>query len=102
MSRDVEFNSLQDFLTELALDAQKVDDKQVRCCVATQPQNEGVSDVFVRAGFMVNGNRMHVAEKCGELWAGDRGEHHNAGELTAAIADTCRELGLELRGGEFV
>lgn len=101
MSRDVEFQALQDFLTELAVDAAKVDDKTVRCCVAHQQRNQGVADVFIRASFTVNNNRRHVAENVGELWAGGGGEHQ-AGEVMEAIEATCAELGLEVRGGEFV
>ena len=105
-SRDVDFTSPDGFLGDLALDREKVECNVVRIEVAVQQRNQGVCDVFLKAGFLVDGSRRQLIQGCGEAvvtrgdMAGDGME--NAAALLAELTAKIEHMGFQVREGGFV
>lgn len=102
MSRDVEFTSVEAFLADLDEDADLVADV-VRVEIVTQKQNEGVSDVFVRAGFVVGESRRQLVLHCGEEWKpSGGGGREQAEQVVAELTERVKQRNIEVRAGGFV
>ncbi len=92
------FSDMAEFLDEL----QKVETECVRITAKEQVINNGVSELHLRAGFLVGEELSELTECCGEILAGDASkasEQYEACE--AVINDVCKEQGVEVRGGEY-
>lgn len=96
----VQFNNLSDFLNDLRdLD---VDDSIVRCAVAEEPVNDGLTMVALIAGFRSGGEVYTLELVCGQNIAGDGQEGTGQAEaVRGELQSACDSLGLQLRGGEF-
>ena len=102
MSRDVEFSSVEAFLADLDEDADLIADV-VRVEIVTQKVNEGVSDVFVRAGFVVDSSRRQLVLHCGEEWKpSGGGGREQAEKVVSDLTKRVKERSIEVRAGGFV
>lgn len=103
MSRDVDFTDAESFVADMDADADRIDGGIVRVEIAMQAQNDGVSDVFVRAGFLVEGSRRQLVLNCGEHWKPRGGGGiDNANKAVSELAERINGRGLEMRAGGFV
>jgi len=95
----VVFSDVADFLDEL----NKADTKLVRVTGKQNAINNGVSELFLRAGFLVGENLNELTQYCGETFQGN----HSTGMLDqykaveSEIREACKAQGVEVRGGEY-
>ena len=93
----VVFSDVAEFLDEL----RKVETEIVRVTPKQQAINNGVSELFLRAGFLVNEDLNELTQSCGEAWTGSDEASRQYDTCEAVISNACNEKGIEVRGGEY-
>jgi len=93
----VVFNNFAEFLDEL----RKVETEYVRVTAKEQAVNDGVSELFLRAGFLVGEDLNELTQCCGETWKGNSEAEMKYEACEIVINDVCKEKGIEVRGGEY-
>ncbi len=95
----VSFSDVSDFLDELEREETKV----VRVTGKQHSINNGVSEMFLIAGFLVGENLNELTQHCGETFQGDK-SNEMLGQYEAfenEIREFCKTQGIEVRGGEY-
>ncbi len=95
----VNFIEMPDFLNEL----ERVETLLVRITPKQQAVNNGVSEMFLRAGFVAGGDLNELTQHCGETYQGDQSnemqDQYKA--FGDEIREFCKAKGIEDRGGEY-
>lgn len=95
----VSFSDVCDFLNELEREKTKI----VRVTAKEQPINNGTSEMYLRAGFLVGENLNELNQYCGETFQGNKSNEmrENYESLENEIREFCKAQGIEVRGGEY-
>ena len=95
----VVFDHVPDFLNEL----KRVETILVRIHPRKQAINNGVSEMFLRAGFIAGGDLNELTQHCGETFHGDESNEmlDQYKSLEDEIREFCKAGGIEVRGGEY-
>ena len=102
----VVFNSVPEFLEELALSKPSGKVVRLACKYQGSKLSPNISLVSVLANFICNGQLISLEAYAGDSW-GLNNDHDKAVQERVArwhndIEGKCRELGLEVRSGAFV
>jgi len=103
----VSYTSAEEWLDELAANADLVESRIVRMFVREEPPLEGygMSRVDVVAGYVARGQVYELVAPAGTDWhtdsEADLATRARRDELVAAIAIAADTLGLNVRGGRF-
>lgn len=95
----VSFSNVCDFLNEIEREETKI----VRITVKEQAINNGVSEMFLVAGFLVSESLNELTQYCGQTFQGDESnemlKQYEAFENE--IREFCKAQGIEVRSGEY-
>ena len=99
------FTQPDEFLKELELDRQLIQDRIVRVTNMLTPGVGGLTDVFLACTCIVRGHIVEMSCRTGELMGHpelDEPQRVNADRTKAAMVEKLHQLGLEVRMGHFV
>ena len=93
------FNDISGFLNELEREETKI----VRITAKEQAINNGVSEMFLVAGFLVGENLNELTQYCGQTFQGDESNEMLKQYKTFEneIREFCETQDIEVRGGEY-
>lgn len=99
----IEFDNLEAFLDEIKAE---LADTEVSHCVRvtaeTQDVNNGVTQVFLKAGFLPNDTLRELRLYCGEDWAGGGADgSREFKQLLDQLDTACAKMKVTVRGGVY-
>lgn len=104
----VVFNSVEEFINELKLERDAVEQGILRATFVGEAPAGGIypyKHLSVVAGFVAHGQVVRLRAYCGQLWPGENGEEEvwqRTQEIMDRLRQAAQELGLEMRPGLLV
>lgn len=101
----VRFTNYEEFLEEITLDRDVVEDKIIRVCIGTHRSNSApVDSLTVYASVIVRGKVVELSQHCGtHMNIGQEAEdvRNRANTIADKIREVSRDFGFTVRAGKF-